>query len=801
MIISYNWLSEYLPVQIPVEKLSTILTSIGLEVEHIEKSESIKGGLEGLIVGEVLTAVQHPNADKLKLTTVNVGSGEALKIVCGAPNVAAGQKVVVATVGTTVHPTAGEAFKIKKAKIRGEESEGMLCAEDEIGLSENHAGIMVLPADAPVGTPVKEYLGLGGSDYSIHIGLTPNRSDAASHLGVARDVCAWMAHHEGGAIAVKMPQLADISAPESKLQIGVDIADPTLCPRYMGVCLEGLKITASPDWLKARLQAIGIRSINNAVDVTNYVLHTWGQPLHAFDYDKITGHHIIVKTLPAGTHFTTLDGKDRTLTDADLMICDEAGGLCIAGVFGGAESGITDGTSRIFLESAVFNARSIRRTSLHHGLRTDAATHFEKGVDIENARPALLHAVQLLQEICGATVASKIIDLAAETPGPKGILLTWDYLQRLSGKAYEAGQVKAMLLSLGFKIDAETEAGIELLTPVYKHDISGPADIVEEFLRIDGLDKVEIPQRLNISLLATAKTDRALQNKIADLLCGEGFSEIITNSITNSAYYKDVPTLVRMKNSLSALLDCLRPRMLESGLEVMAYNVSRRQQDLLLFDFGNVYEETAPQQYRQAKKLMLYATGSRIGKSHTGSVQPADAFFLKSAVNNIATKCGIANGRWTSDAEGVTLAAGNKMLARISKAPDAVLQTFDIRQPVYYADIDWDALDKLAAKSSILYTEISKHPVVQRDLAVVVDKSVRYEQLATATDLLKLAPLQSFELFDVFESDKLGKDKKSLALSFNFNLPDRTLTDAETDAMMQQIRKSFETGLAAQIRE
>jgi phenylalanyl-tRNA synthetase beta chain len=799
MIISYQWLQEYLPHPVAVDELSRILTSIGLEVEAIEKAEAVKGGLEGLVIGEVLTCEPHPNADKLKVTTVNTGSGETLNIVCGAPNVAAGQKVVVATVGTTVHPSSGDAFLIKKAKIRGAESEGMICAEDEIGLGESHAGIMILPADAVVGTLAKDFFNIPSSDFAIHIGLTPNRSDANSHIGVARDVCAYLTHHTGEVHMVKTPSVSLPEKSGTPLHIKISVSSAEACPRYMGLTMTGLKIGPSPEWLQRRLQTIGVRSINNVVDITNYVLHEYGQPLHAFDADRIKGQEVRVGFEAAGTLFTTLDGKERKLQDSDLMICDAEEGMCIAGVFGGMHSGITDGTTNIFLESAYFDPKHIRRTSLHHGLRTDAATHFEKGVDINNLQPALVHAAALIAEIAGGVVAGDLQDIYPSPFRPQEVSITYSHIEKLSGKGYPAAAVKQLLTALGFGIVSETEAGLTLTVPSNKADVSQPADIVEEVLRMDGLDNVKIPERLNVSLVKAMPNDRAEREKMATFLCGSGFQEIVTNSIVNSKYYPGRTDLVTMLNSLSSELDVMRPSMLESGLEVIAYNSNRKSGDLLLFEAGNIYRQEAGS-YVQDAQLALFAAGNVQAAGWNIKSIKADIYYLKGVIQNLLHISGIKNTPITAEEHSITWKWKNQELCKVMNVAAATLNAFDIKGEVCYAVINWALWLKAIEANKIRFTEVPKFPAVQRDLAIVLDKTVSYLQVQQATDKLKLNALQSYGLFDVFESDKLGAGKKSLALNYTFQLQDRTLTDEETETLMTQLVTAYQKDLGAQIR-
>src|SRR5579863_2028 len=625
MTISYNWLCDYLPVKIEPERLSRILTSVGLEVEGLERYEAVKGGLEGLIIGEVLECAPHPNADKLKLTRVNTGGSEPLSIVCGAANVAAGQKVVVALPGTTIYPVTGEPVTLKIAKIRGVESHGMICAEDEIGLGESHAGILVLPSEAPVGMPAADWF-KPWSDTLIIIGLTPNHMDAMSHWGVARDVCAWLSHHESKEYRPKPPSVDAFAVGGNSLPVAVSILNPTSCGRYSGLSIKGITIKESPRWMQERLKAIGIRSINNIVDITNFVLHELGQPLHAFDLNAIKGREIIVRNLPEGTPFVTLDEKERILSAEDLMICDAGGGIAMAGVFGGLHSGISDSTRNIFLESAWFNPTDIRKTSFRHGLRTDAALHFEKGMDISGTVHALKRAAVLIRELAGGEVASEIVDVY---PGKKEkplVALTYPYLKKLSGKEYAPDAVKKILISLGFEITGEDSSGFQVAAPWHKPDISLPADIVEEVMRIDGLDNIGIPVAIMISPSVESDASRAAwKRETASWLVGRGFNEILTNSITNSAYFKEeeLQSAVRMINNLSAELNIMRPSMLETGLESIAYNLNRKSGRLRFFEFGKTYSTAGVGKYSETNHLCLYLTGELTEDTWKGKGRPA----------------------------------------------------------------------------------------------------------------------------------------------------------------------------------
>ena len=815
MTISYNWLSEYLPAgqaglpeKMDPEKLSKILTSIGLEVESLEKYEALKGGLQGLIIGEVLECSKHPDADKLSLTKVNIGSDEPLQIVCGASNVAVGQKVVVATVGATIYPANGEPMTMKKAKIRGVESFGMICAEDEIGLTDNHAGIMVLPANTKVGTPAAEYFG-AYNDFIFEIGLTPNRMDAMSHLGVARDVCAYLSHHNKKDTLVKSPFKNTFKPDNQALTISVNIENKEACQRYAGVSLQGVTVAESPKWLQQKLKSIGLRPINNIVDITNFILHETGQPLHAFDADRITGKKIIVKNFAEGTPFVSLDEKERKLSAEDLIIANEKEGMCIAGVYGGLHSGVKATTKNIFLESAWFNPISIRKTSFRHGLRTDAATRFEKGVDISNTVNVLKRAALMIKEIAGGTIASDIVDVYQGVKPRTEVVLKYHYLKKLSGKNYHGDAIKNILTALGFEIIKEGMDDIHVAVPFSKPDITIPADIVEEIMRIDGLDNIEIPLAISISpAVETLARENACKEKIAASLIGLGFHEIFTNSITNSAYYGEVvlQTSVKMINSLSAGLNIMRPSMMETGLESVAYNLNRKNNDLQFFEFGKTYHTTEPAKYNEQQHLSLYLTGKRTADGWKSKGEKADFYFVKALIEKITSLLGIKISAYTADnndklENAVVAKVKDEAVAAMGSINKKTLAQFDIKQPIFYADIDWDKVLELNKKQQITYSEISKYPVVYRDLAIVIDKSLPYEQVEKATYGAKVSKLQSVNLFDVFENEKLGADKKSLAVSFTFLDDEKTMTDKDIDAMMGRIIASYEKELNAVVRK
>jgi len=805
MTISYNWLSEYLPWPIEPEKLSKILTSIGLEVESLTFYENVKGGLAGLVVGEVITVTQHPNADKLKITTVHIGAEAPLQIVCGASNVAVGQKVIVATIGTTIYPSTGDPLTMRVAKIRGEESFGMICAEDEIGLGTSHDGIMVLPLETIVGTPAAT-LFEPYQDWVYEIGLTPNRMDAMSHLGVAKDVCAYLTHHEKEAKTVT-PFTNSFSPDQNNKTITVSIENETACKRYAGIELTGVMVSDSPNWLKNRLTAIGVRPINNIVDVTNYILHETGQPLHAFDAAAITGGQVIVKNVAAGTSFTTLDTKERKLQDTDLLICNAADPMCIAGVFGGAASGVNSGTTSIFLESAWFHPTTIRKTSLHHGLRTDAATRFEKGVDIASTVQVLKRAALLIKKVAGGSISSDVTDVYPTVAPKTEVAVKYHYIKKLSGKNYHPEAVKKILTALGFEVIAEGIDELRVAVPYSKPDISIPADLVEEILRIDGLDNIEIPTTITISpAIEVASAKEVIKEKTANFLVGKGFVEIFTNSITNSQYFTPavLETAVKMMNNLSADLDVLRPSMLETGLETIAYNCNRRNNNLRLFEFGKTYATSGSGQYSETEHLCIYWSGLDTEAGWRVKSKEQDVLMAKGIVQAVASLTGLTSIQWIVEGnESATLVAmvGGTAIATLLHVPQNKLQQFDIKQTVVFVDIDLAALVASAEKQKIVYKEVSKFPAVQRDLALVVDRSVTYAAIELAVGTVKLPKLKDTRLFDVFESDKLGINKKSMALSFTFVDEEKTMTDTETDSMVSKLMGAFEKELGAEIRK
>lgn len=810
MTISYNWLCDYLPVAIEPQQLSKILTSIGLEVESLDRYESIKGGLKGLVIGEVVECGPHPNADKLRLTRVNIGGAEPLSIVCGASNVAAGQKVVIALPGVTIYPTKGDPLTLKVAKIRGVESHGMICAEDEIGLGESHAGILVLPDDVAPGTPAED-LFHPYTDHLITIGLTPNHMDAMSHWGVARDVCAWLSHHENKEYRPKQPALAGFATDHKPSPVSVSILDTKGCARFSGLTIEGITVRESPRWMQDRLQAIGVRSINNIVDITNYVLHESGQPLHAYDLKDIKGGQIIVRHLPEGTAFITLDEKERKLSAEDLMICNAEGPMGIAGVFGGLHSGIKAGTSDIFLESAWFDPTEIRKTSFRHGLRTDAAVHFEKGMDISGTVNVLKRAALLVQELAGGVMGSDIVDVYPGQRERTTVTLKYPYLKKLSGKNYPPVAVRNILRSLGFEILDEGADEIRVSVPWHKPDISLPADLVEEIMRIDGLDNISIPASISISpAVETGATQAARRSAAAHYLVGQGFHEILTNSITNSAYFSEneLETTVRMINNLSADLDVLRPSLLETGLESVAYNLNRKNGRLRFFEFGKTYRADGVGKYTETNHLGLYLTGPLQGDSWKGKGARSDIFYAKGLCESIFRSVGLDGMGWEELQghpklqQGLILFKDRKILVEAAAVKADVLKKFDCKQEVFFVDIRWDLLMELASTRKIEFRELPRQLPVFRDLAMIVDRSLSFGRVEQAVRATGLDKLREVKLFDIFENEeKLGRGKRSLAVSFTFLDEEKTLTDKEIDGMIEQIMRTLEKEVHAEIRK
>lgn len=814
MTISLNWLKAYLDIHLDPVRVGEVLTELGLELEGMEEIESIKGGLRGVVVGHVLECGRHPNADKLSVTKVDIGAGAPLGIVCGAPNVAAGQKVLVATVGTTLYPLGSEEpLVLKKAKVRGEESEGMICAADELGLGEDHSGILVLPADTPVGMPAAEYFKVE-KDVIYEIGLTPNRSDATNHIGVARDLAATLRINYGHTGQLCLPSVEHFAVHNHELPIEVQVDNTDACPRYAGVCIQGVSIGESPDWLKNRLASIGIRSINNVVDITNFILHELGQPLHAFDYDAIAGRKVIVRTLPEGTPFQSLDEVERKLSAEDLMICDgNSGGMCIGGVFGGLRSGVKDSTRNIFLESAHFNPKFIRRSSMRHNLRTEAARVFEKGSDPNIALYALQRAALLICELAGGRIASEVIDLYPNPVQPKAVTLRNDHISRLIGIDISREEIFAILDALDMPRVAETADTITVTVPTNKSDVLREADVIEEILRIYGFNKVPIPAQIRTAAAEAPKPDPfQIRNAVGDYLAAAGFNEMMALSLSESRFYKEIlPTvadeeLVYINNTSNVYLDIMRPTMLFSVLEAAVHNQNRRQTDIRLFEFGKTYRMKGEGTVEHAHLGLLLA-GNRAPESWIEKPQRSvDFYTLKTFVVNILARLG-ANAYQESPVDnaafayGVRYHRGERILAELGKVAGPTAQAMGLKSEVFFADIRWDALTDAVTKQKINYREVGKFPSVRRDLALIVENSVKFSDIAAIAGKAGKGLLKDVNLFDVYENEQaVGKGKKSCAVSFVFEDAAKTLQDKDVEKIMDQLIREYETKLGALIR-
>ncbi len=817
MKLSYNWLKQYIDMDVDPQELSRILTDIGLEVEGLEKFQSVKGGLEGIVVGEVLTCERHANADKLSVTTVKVGD-KVLPIVCGAPNVAKGQKVLVATVGTTLYDGDNE-FKIKKSKIRGEVSEGMICAEDELGLGTSHDGIMVLGSDAPVGKPAKDYINIE-EDWVYEIGLTPNRADAASHIGSARDLVAGLNWLKSGNYKLNIPSVDNFKVDNHDLDIDIEVEDTEACPRYTGVTISGITVEESPEWLKNRLNAIGIRPINNIVDITNFVLHETGHPLHAFDAAKIKGNKVVVKKLPSETPFVTLDEMERKLHADDLMICNVEEGMCIAGVFGGAESGVTGNTTSIFLESAYFDPTHIRKTSKRHVLQTDASFRFERGADPNITEYALKRAALLIKDIAGGQISSEIKDVYPKTIEKWTVDISFDRVTRLIGKEIEKDTIVKILEDLDIEVLATSHEGLKLLIPTFKVDVRREVDIVEEILRVYGYNNIEIPEKVNSSVSLRQKPDlERIQNMVADYLVGQGFTEIMNNSLTKAAYIEksavfDQDHSVELLNPLSTDLNIMRQTLLFGGLEVINYNQNRKINDLKIFEFGKIYKrksaatlKTGVENYFEEKHLALFTTGKMEAENWNSRQVKTDFYTAKGIVESIIKRLGIDRKKITmiensSDDFVYTLdyVVNDNVVVSVGEVSKKLLKSFDIKQPVYVADFNWDKIINLIPARDLTYRAISKFPAVRRDLALIVDKAVTFESLKQVASKAERKILKEVGIFDIYEGDKIPEGKKSYALSFVLQDENKTLTDKIIDKAMRRIQQALETEAGAQLR-
>ncbi len=820
MNISYNWLKEYVDFDLTPEEVAAALTSIGLETGSVEEVQTIKGGLEGLVIGEVLTCEPHPNSDHMHVTTVNLGQGEPVQIVCGAPNVAAGQKVVVATLGTKLYD-GDECFTIKKSKLRGVESNGMICAEDEIGIGTDHAGIIVLPENAVPGTPAKEYYNIK-SDYVLEVDITPNRADACSHYGVARDLYAYLVQN-GKQTTLKRPSVEAFAVDNHDLDIQVTVENIEACPRYAGVTVKGVTVKESPEWLQNKLRLIGLRPINNVVDITNYIVHAFGQPLHCFDADMIKGGEVVVKTMPEGTPFVTLDGVERKLSERDLMICNREEAMCIAGVFGGLNSGSTEATKDVFLESAYFHPTWVRKTARRHGLNTDASFRFERGIDPNSVIYCLKLAALMVKELAGGTISCDIKDVCSADFSDFRVDLPYEKVHALVGKTIPAETIKSIVSSLEMKIVEETSEGLVLDVPPYRVDVQRDCDVIEDILRIYGYNNVEIPSALKSCLTVKGEYDKSnkLQNLIAEQLVGCGFNEILNNSLTRAGYYDGLESypsknLVMLMNPLSTDLNAMRQTLLFGGLESIAHNANRKNADLKFFEYGNCYyyheEKKNPEKalaaYTEDYHLGLWVTGKKVANSWAHADEDSSVYELKAYVENIFSRVGLQMrdlvvGVQDSDIYAASLAVytrGGKLLASLGIVSHKILKGFDIDNEVYFADINWKELLKAIRNVKVNYVELTKFPAVKRDLALLIDKKVQFAEIEKIAYETEKKLLKEVSLFDVYEGKNLEAGKKSYAVSFMLQDENATLNDKQIDKIMQKLIKNLETKLDAKLR-
>ena len=820
MNISYNWLKEYLQFDLSPQETADALTSIGLETGSVEEIQTIKGGLEGLIIGEVVTCVSHPNSDHLHLTTVDIGNGEEpLKIVCGAPNVAAGQKVVVATIGTKLY-SGDDLFTIKRSKIRGEESFGMICAEDEIGIGTSHDGIIVLPADAKVGTPAKEYYNIK-SDYVLEVDITPNRIDAASHFGVARDLAAWL-EQAGKPYRLTKPSVEGFSIDSREGGIEVIVENREAAPRYSGLTIRGVTVKESPDWLKNKLLLIGLRPINNIVDITNFILHETGHPMHAFDAAQITGGEVVVRTLPDKAKFITLDEEERELSENDLMICNAEEGMCIAGVFGGLKSGVTEETTDIFLESAYFNPTWVRKTARRHGLNTDSSFRFERGADPENTVYVLKRAAMLVKELAGGTIEGEIRDIYPVPVEKAEVILTYDKTNKLIGKEIPKETIKSILHSLEIEIEKETDTELTLRIPTYRVDVTRDVDVIEDILRIYGYNNVEISDSLKANLSTQMPADRKqkLQTLISEQLTANGFNEILNNSLTKKGYYDSFESYpaancVPLVNPLSNDLNVMRQTLLFGGLESIAYNRNRKHGDLRFYEFGNCYffdaakknDEKILAPYSEEFHIGLWICGKRTHKNWAAEVVQSSVFELKAHVENILHRMGISTRQVFFETEpnellsaGMAVKTHKRTIGFFGIVSPAICKMFDIDTELFFAEMNWDLLMKESEKQSVRFAEISRFPAVSRDLALLIDKNVTFDQIRQIAVKSEKKLLKQLSLFDVYEGKNLPEGKKSYAVNFLLQDEEKTLNDKQIDNVMQRIQKSLENELGAQLR-
>lgn len=802
MKISHNWLKSFIDIKEPVEEISELLTQTGLEVEGIETFEQVKGGLKGVVVGEILTCEKHPNADKLSKTTVDIGNGVVSPIVCGAPNVAVGQKVLVATVNTVLHPTSGEEFKIKKSKIRGEVSEGMICAEDELGLGTSHDGILVLETDLANGTPAAQYFHLE-DDYVYEIGLTPNRADGASHYGVSRDLKAVLKRD----IKLDIPQIPT----STEFPLTIKVENQEACPRYSGIVLDQIKVQESPKWLKQSLSAIGLTPINNVVDVTNFICHGLGQPLHAFDYNQITGEEIIVKTMPAGSKFTTLDEKERELFETDLMICNKEEGMCIAGVFGGIKSGVNDVTNKIFLESAYFSPDYVRKTSLNHTLKTDASFRYERGTDPNITVDALKVAVSLLMEVADAHVVSGVYDIYEKPISNFVVPVKYKNVNRLIGKVIEKDEIKEILNNLDIQLQDMTDEGFTAIVPPYRVDVTREADITEEILRIHGFNNIEVDDNNGADYLSDfeEREPNKIRRSISNILTGFGFREILTNSMTNPGYVDNTDGLspeenIHVLNKLSEELGILRQTLIYGGLESIAHNVNRKYTNLKFFEFGKSYFKRG-EKYVEDQQLALFITGKKEEENWLTEKRDVSFYDISSAVRKILTKFNFSDTvSEPTEAEyfsyGLDIKYNNKVLCSFGRLQDSVTNQTGVKQEVFYAEFNWDYLVKKYA-IKIDYQPIPKFPEVRKDLSLILDKSVTFESVKKVAFQTERKLLKKINVFSVYEGEQIGENKKSYAISFTLHDPSKNLNDKQIDKSMNQLIKGFEQKINAIIRK
>ena len=808
MKISYNWLKQFIKLPENAEKTGELLTDLGLEVEGIHSFQSVRGGLEGIVVGHVLSCEKHPNADKLNLTKVNIGNGEEVQIVCGAPNIAAGQKVPVATIGTVLYDEKGEEWQIKKGKIRGESSFGMICSEKEIGIGSSHEGIMVMEDDLIPGTPVAEIFEVE-NDKVFEIGLTPNRADAMGHWGVARDLKAGY-QQQSKSLELITPSVSNFHVDSRSLRIPIFVEDSSLAPRYCGITLSDVKVQESPKWLQNRLKAIGLTPKNNIVDVTNYVMHELGQPLHAFDAAKITGNEIHVKTLETGTKFTTLDEVERELHEEDLMICDKEKPLCIAGVFGGLNSGVSQNTNQVFLESAYFNPVSVRKTAKRHGLNTDASFRFERGIDPSITEYALKRAALLITELAGGEITSDIDDLYPKKIEDFQVFLTFEKVNKLIGENLEEETIKSILASLEIRVNNVTETGMGLTIPSYRVDVQRESDVIEEILRVYGYNNIKINEKFNASVSISSKfEDYKLQNIIANQLVGQGFYETMANSLTMPSHIELSEQLkseynVEMLNPLSSDLSVMRQSMLFSGLESIRYNLNRKRRDLKLFEFGKTYHSYVSGRVEN-KHLSIFVSGNQSGESWNSAGQKGTFFYLKGVIEVIFQRLSIKNLKAAASkndvfAEGLMLSSAKAKLVEFGVVKKSILKHFDVDQEVLFADFNWDAVIEIAKTQSNKFVGIPKYPEVRRDFALLLDETVSYAEIETIAAQTEKKLLKEVNLFDVYQGDNLPEGKKSYAVSFTFQDENKTMTDKQIDKIMSKLQYRFENELKAELR-